>query len=73
MVYTVFEKAQSSKIWYLLCFGRLSRAKYAMYGVFEGSAEQKHDTYNIFQGTVEQRHSRVKSEFQLSVESASAT
>jgi len=50
-VFTEFERAQSSKVWYLLCFGRLSRAKYAMYGIFEGSAEQKHSIYSGFGGS----------------------
>jgi len=54
MAYIVFEKDQSHKMWYLLCFGRLSRAKYAMYGVFEGSAEQKQAIYSVFEGAVEQ-------------------
>ena len=54
MVFTVIEKARSSKVWYLLCFGRLSRAKHAMYCVFEGSAEQTHCIYSVFEGLAEQ-------------------
>ena len=41
MMFTVFSKTQLMKAWYLLCFGRRSRAEYVIYGVFEGWAEQK--------------------------------
>ena len=27
-----------------------------MYGVFEGSAKQKHGMYNVFEGSAEQKH-----------------
>ena len=40
MMFTVFSKTQLMKAWYLLCFGRRSRAKYAIYGVCESWAEQ---------------------------------
>jgi len=41
MVFTLFSKAQLMKASYLLCFGRLSQAMYAISGVFEGSAMQE--------------------------------
>jgi len=34
LVFNVFEKAQASKAWYLLCLTRLSRAKHSIYIVF---------------------------------------
>jgi len=40
MVFIVFEKAQPSKVLYLLCFRKLRRAKHGIHCVLEGSAEQ---------------------------------
>jgi len=53
MVFTVFEKAQSSKVWYLLCFRKLSLRKHTIYYVLEGSAN-KECYLNVFESSAEQ-------------------
>ena len=40
IVFTIFQRAQISKTWYLLCWRKLSQAKYSSLCVFEGSGEQ---------------------------------
>jgi len=54
MSFTKSSQAQPIQIWYLLCRGRLTRAKYAIYGVREGSAEQKHGIYCASEGWTDQ-------------------
>jgi len=48
LLFNVFAKAQPIKVHHFLCLGRLSRATYVFYSVFEGSAEQKPDLIFAF-------------------------
>lgn len=51
MVFTVFCKAQTGRICYLVCFRRLCLANACKLLCFKGSTEQKQNSYGCFEGS----------------------